>query len=67
MVKVLANIGNQLPAFGTSVIVAATLRWCKDEFIGSPANSYCVRPQSKAFVDYQRGLTGVPDTYAAVQ
>lgn len=65
MAKVLADMGNHFPAFGTSAIIAATLRWCNGELISNPANPFCLRPLSKAFADYQRSLTGVPEAYAA--
>lgn len=65
MARVLADMGNHFPPFGTSAIIAATLRWCNGELISNPANPFCLRPLSKAFADYQRGLTGVPEAYAA--
>ena len=62
--RVLTDMGKYFSAFGTTAILASTLRAFCGEMLSNPFCSLYVKPQSKIYADYQRSLTGFGEAYA---
>ncbi|KAH9926482.1 isoprenoid synthase domain-containing protein [Fomitopsis serialis] len=64
-VRVIMNMGQFYSSFCASSIFSSTLRFLNGELIGNPESKSFVEPNSKAFVDFSRGMNGDAEAYAA--
>ncbi|KZT73389.1 terpenoid synthase [Daedalea quercina L-15889] len=65
LASTLTDMGRHFPSFGTNMILSGTMRWFCGEMVCNTAEPSFLIPQSKAFVDYCRYMSGASEAFAA--
>lgn len=65
LARILIKMGRHFNAFGTTLIISATLHALGGEMLSNQSQPLFTEPQNLGFVEYHRFMTGFAEAYAA--